>query len=480
MISRRGDALLEAWGKVLSRRGDAPAILGTTGAVQRTFSQIEDEARDFEAGLLGKFREGEVIAIQVGNHPAWPALLLACLRQRLVALPLERTISDRERDSALATCLASAVVAAAVAGGSPPTSAAETAAATTGICLHTLKQDPIAWGRNPPSFLKLTSGTTAAPRAIRFQSEQLLADCTQICDTMGIGEGDRNFAVVPVSHSYGFSNLLTPLLARGVPMVLSRDRMPRAVLHDLARTKATVFPGMPVFYQAFAEMEEVPSLPHLRLCISAGAPLPLETARKFRETFELSIHSFYGSSECGGICYDREAALEEDGFVGPEMGGLNLELIDPEAAASRVRVRSAAVADGYFPLPDEEKLGHDCFVPDDLMTRSRGGFRIVGRISDVINVAGKKVNPSDVEAELLSFPGVQAAVVFGRDSAARNQEVAACVVASPAVKENVLLDHCRRRLSGWQVPKRIFFVDEIPINERGKISRRGLAEKFPQ
>ena len=132
-----------------------------------------------------------------------------------------------------------------------------------------------------PSLLKLTSGTTAAPRAIRFRSEQLLADCDQICDTMGITDVDLNFGVIPISHSYGFSNLLTPLLVRGVPMVISRDRTPRAVLDDLARTNATVFPGMPLFYQAFCEMENVPGLPKLRLCISAGAPLSARRREKF-------------------------------------------------------------------------------------------------------------------------------------------------------------------------------------------------------
>src|SRR5205814_2812910 len=115
---------------------------------------------------------------------------------------------------------------------------------------------PSDWGENVPSLLKLTSGTTAAPRAIRFRSHQLLADCNQICDTMGISGNDLNFGVIPVSHSYGFSNLLTPLIARGVPMVMSRDRTPRAVLADLARTGATVFPGTPVFYQAFCDRSE--------------------------------------------------------------------------------------------------------------------------------------------------------------------------------------------------------------------------------
>jgi acyl-coenzyme A synthetase/AMP-(fatty) acid ligase len=99
-------------------------------------------------------------------------------------------------------------------------------------------------------------------------------------------------------------------------------------------------------------------------------------------------------------------------------------------------------------------------------------------VSDVINVAGKKVNPAEVEAELLRFDGVRAAVVFGRESVLRNEDVAACVAASARVRETELLEFCRQRLSGWQVPKRIFFVEEIPVNERGKISRRELAERF--
>jgi acyl-CoA synthetase (AMP-forming)/AMP-acid ligase II len=429
------DALLAAWEETLARKGDAPAIFGTRGEVLRTFREVENRAQALESKIAADAR---VHPIDIGNHPDWPSHLLAALRRRVVALPLEGSITAQQREAALAIC----------------------------------KEPPAA------SLLKLTSGTTAAPRAIRFRSEQLLADCIQICDTMGIGADDLNFGVIPLSHSYGFSNLVTPLLVRGVPMVLSRDRMPRAVLDNLARTGATVFPGMPVFYQAFCEMENPPVLSKLRLCISAGAPLPLEIARKFREKFQRSIHSFYGSSECGGICYDREAELLEPGFVGPPMRGVNLELIETDAAASRIRVRSAAAGDGYFPEPDEEKLGGGIFIPDDLLGASAGGFRIVGRISDVINVAGKKVNPAEVEAELLRFDGVRAAVVFGREAIRRNEEVAACVVADEGVREVELLEFCRGRLSGWQVPKRIFFVKEIPVNERGKVSRRELAERF--
>jgi acyl-coenzyme A synthetase/AMP-(fatty) acid ligase len=295
---------------------------------------------------------------------------------------------------------------------------------------------------------------------------------------MGICDADLNFGVIPISHSYGFSNLLLPLIARGVPMVVSCDRTPRAILTDMARSNATVFPGMPVFYQAFCEMERVPVLPNLRLCISAGAPLPVAVAKKFREKFNLMIHSFYGASECGGICYDREATSEQDGFVGRAMKGVDLEMLDPDAPESQIRVRSAAVGDGYFPEPDEQKLSDGIFVPDDLLARDDSGFKIVGRISDVINVAGKKVKPAEVEAQLLRFGGVRQAVVFGRQSALRNEEVAACVVASPHISESDLLRFCRGGLSAWQVPKQIFIMDAIPTNERGKISRRDLARRF--
>ena len=459
------DVLLERWVEILARKGDSPAIFDTAGRLARTFGQIDERARDFEP-KINDSQAGSVLAVQIGNHEDWPAILIACLRRGVVVLPLEQSISEQQRDAAIRVCNVAGVVAAAVSGGSLEILPMRTSAATTN------------WGKNRPSLLKLTSGTTAAPRAIRFRSEQLLADCDQICETKGISDIDLNFGVIPVSHSYGFSNLLTPLVARGIPMVMSRDRTPRAVLDDLARTNATVFPGMPLFYQAFCEMRDVPALPKLRLCISAGAPLPLPVAKNFRERFGQPIHSFYGASECGGICYDRDGTIDVEGYVGAPMRNVEVELIDSSAASSQARVRSAAVGDGYFPEGTEDKLMEGVFIPDDLLARCDGGLKIVGRTSDVINVAGKKVSPAEIEECLLRFQGVRQAIAFGRESPLRNEEAAACVVGYVELKERDLLEFCRKNLSAWQVPKRIFIVDTIPTNERGKISRRELATRF--
>lgn len=451
------DPLLAAWADTLARRRDEPALFDQQRRVLFRFREIEELSRDCEID----FAPGEIVAIQIGNHPHWPALLLACLRRGIVVLPLEQTVSAQERAAALRACRAAGLIT----SPETPIQRLEPAGA-------------IDWGDRVPALLKLTSGTTAAPRAIRFRSQQLLADAEQICATMGISDTDLNFAVIPLSHSYGFSNLVTPLLVRGVPMALSTDRMPRAVLDDLARTEATVFPGMPLFYQAFCEMPDTPLLPHLRLCISAGAPLPQNIALSFRAKFGRAIHSFYGASECGGICYDRTAKAARQGFVGPAMQGVEIRPNDAKGTATQLEVRSAAVGDGYFPEPETAKLSEGVFRPDDLVELTDAGVCLVGRLSDVINVAGKKVNPAEVEAHLLTHGSVRQAIVFGRASALRNEEVTACVVAAEGTNEGALLEFCRARLSGWQVPKRIFLVPSLPANERGKISRRELAAHF--
>ncbi len=461
-MSKTGDPLLVGWEETLRRRRHSSAIYDRSGRALFTFDGIENLSRDLEGDFgLRNFAAGEIVAVQIGNHPHWPALFLACLRHEIVVLPIEQSVSEYERDCALRTCCVSGLI-------TDPEKPIGRLACSGGI----------DWRERKPALLKLTSGTTAAPRAIRFRSAQLAADAEQICDTMGLTEADLNFAVIPISHSYGFSNLLTPLLLRGVPMAVSSDRIPRAVLDDLARTEATVFPGMPLFFQAFGEMEEVPRLPRLRLCISAGAPLSRSVARAFREKFGLTIHSFYGASECGGICYDRAAMEEAEGFVGPPLRGVELLPVEKGNGPRQIRVRSAAVGDDYFPVPDLAKLGGGFFYPDDLLAVEEKGVRIVGRLSDVINVAGKKVNPAEVEAHLLSHPSVRQAVVFGRPSPLRHEEVVACVVRTQEIEEAELLRFCRSRLSGWQVPKRIFLLEALPANERGKISRRELARLY--
>jgi acyl-CoA synthetase (AMP-forming)/AMP-acid ligase II len=460
MISAtKNNAILAAWEKTLAQRSDAPAIFSADLRALRTFADIESEAETFFEKLAA-FEKGSVVALQIGNSPSWPAALLACWRAGLVVLPLGGHVESSERELAIDTCKV---------GGIVEKNGDE-------IKFTALSMSQIAWNGAQPDLLKLTSGTTAAPRAVRFRAHQLLADCENICDTMGFGDADINFGVIPFSHSYGFSNLVTPLLCRGVALVVSDDRMPRAILNGLKSSGATVFPGMPVFFQNLAELENAPALPRLRLCISAGAPLLKNVAANFHQKFGVKIHTFLGASESGGICYDAsDDAEHEDGFIGQPMKNVRVTLRD-ESVLSLIDVRSEAVGDGYFPHDEPETLADGCFTPSDLVEKTARGLRIAGRLSDVINVAGRKLNPMEVEARLLRFPGVRQVVVFGVPSPLRHEEAVACVAGAVCASE--LMNFAHAELGAWQVPKDIWIVDEIPANERGKISRRELAARY--
>jgi long-chain acyl-CoA synthetase len=458
-VTESDNPLLLAWQETLARFGGRSAIFAASGEALRTFAGIA-----LEAVKLGKLFERipphSVVAIQIGNSERWPELLLALWKRNLIPLPLGE-MSPTELAITLGTCRAAALV---TQEGGP-------------VIVHRrpVPPDATSWQGPVPDFLKLTSGTTSAPRAVRFRASQLLADAENICNTMGITDLDVNYGVVPFSHSYGFSNLITPLLVRGVRLVVSNDRFPRAVLEGLATSRATVFPGTPVFYQKLAEIESPPQLEDLRLCISAGACLPKQPAGIFSVRYGFKIHSFYGSSECGGIAYDAtEERHYEDGFVGTPLQGVEIAQTESPGPIS---VSGAAVGDGYFPEPEETVLGGGYFVPGDIVQDSEKGFYLVGRTSDIINVAGRKLNPLEVEARLAEFPGVTQAVVFGIQSALRGEEPVACV-AGVGVGREALMRFCQENLSAWQVPRDLWFVREIPCTERGKINRRAVAESY--
>ncbi len=283
-------------------------MLTPQGGVARTFSDIDAEADDL-AARMAHLKSGAVVSLQAPNVPQWPAMLLGIWKAGGCVLLLWITPWARE--------------------------AAMRRSGACGACFRieftdgSLREIPLDHARvdfdeAAPDLIKLTSGTSGAPRAILFTAAQLEADCEHVCKAMGLGEDDVNFGVIAFSHSYSFSNLITPLLCRGIPLVAAQDALPRAVLAGVAASGATVLPAVPAVFHALSGVEG--RMPGLRLCISAGAPLRPETARAFRERFGIKVHTFYGASECGGIAYDAsDDEISTPGFVGRTMPGVRIE-----------------------------------------------------------------------------------------------------------------------------------------------------------
>ncbi|HEX6096153.1 MAG TPA: class I adenylate-forming enzyme family protein [Thermoanaerobaculia bacterium] len=319
-------------------------------------------------------------------------------------------------------------------------------------------------------LVKLTSGSTATPKGIVTTEANLIADATNICVTMGIAPSDINLGAIPFSHSYGFSNLVMPLLVQGTPVVVSNDYLPQSLV-DLANAyRCTVAPLIPMVFEHLTTAAHG-SFETIRTFISAGAPLPASTSRKFRERFGIDIHTFYGCSECGGITYDRRGGSVERGTVGTALDGVTLT-----TDARRLSVRSGSVAAGYlFDAVTFQPFVGGTFVSDDLVEERDGEIALVGRAGDLINTAGKKVNPREVEAVLLQIDGVSQAKVYGEPAGARGEVVAAAIVATPEVTREQVREFCRARLSSHKVPRIVKLIDQMPVDERGKVKRAALA-----
>jgi acyl-CoA synthetase (AMP-forming)/AMP-acid ligase II len=296
---------------------------------------------------------------------------------------------------------------------------------------------------------------------------------------MGIGPEDVNIAVIPLSHSYGLGNLVMPLVLQGSPLLLVAAPLPELLREALSQEAPTVFPGVPILFDNLANLPGIGFLVKgLRLCISAGAPLRRGVAAAFRARYRVPVRAFYGASECGGITFDAspggDAAEELEGCVGSALPGVQVRL---EGEEGRVAVRSDAVASGYVPraAAGEEAFAGNLFRTGDTARLDSGGrLTLTGRAGSLVNVAGRKVNPREVESALMAIPGVGDAAVVGVPDAARGESLVACLVAGPGVTRKQLMDRLRLDLADYKLPRKIVFVETIPRNDRGKVARETI------
>ena len=443
-----------AWTNVLQRHGPQTAIYGNDREVLRTFVDIESE-RIAWRDKLSSFPKGSTILVQLAEDAGWPAIFLATLDLSLVMVPLETEVAGPQLDNVVKVTRPHAVI--------------------RSKELSRLHSGPPDWTAPQPDLLKITSGTTGLPRAIRFRESQLFSDCRNICSSMGLTPEDVNFGAIPFAHSYGFSNLVTPLLYQGTRFVCSRDRLPRAIYRHIEESEATVLPATPAIFQALSSLSDCDRLGAIRICISAGAPLPAETVQQFYRRYKLRIHSFYGSSECGGIMFDREGRLDApSGFVGAPLDGVQITRLQND----RIEITGTNVGDGYFPDQEPETLQTGRFRPGDLVRWLGKSAQLYGRASDFVNIAGKKIHPSLVEEHIRKLAGVIEVIAFGVPSPNRNEDLVALVMSNPPISRQTLEAHCRAGLADWQVPRDFEIVTELPVNARGKIKRSDLAAEY--
>lgn len=322
------------------------------------------------------------------------------------------------------------------------------------------------------AHVKITSGTGGHARHILFTGNQLAADADNIVETMGLRADWPNLGIISLAHSYGFSNLVLPLLLHGIPLVLTTAPLPEMVRQAAKEYASITIAAVPAIWRALHSADAIP--PGTRLAISAGAPLPLELELEVFRTRGLKLHNFLGSTECGGIAYDATATPRADAaLAGTPLRNVGLSVHE----SGCLTIQGRAVGETYWPEP-LESLRNGTFQTSDLAELKGEEVYLRGRMGDQINVAGRKLSPEAVERVLLAHPEVRECLVLGVPSRnAERMDTIVAVVVSQA-PEAELKEFLLASLPAWQVPRFWKFVPAIALNSRGKPSRADWRQRL--
>jgi long-chain acyl-CoA synthetase len=334
-----------------------------------------------------------------------------------------------------------------------------------------------------------TSGTTSHPKGVmlcpaNFHSHFRIF--TRACYTYD--PQDKLLCFVPFSHGYGSKSVFIPCMDAGATLVMMRAFQPQKVVEVLERERITHLFGVPAHYQQLLRRNEwIAPMKKLKAAFSAAAILKLETAREWKERVGFCLDEGYGLIEtCTGVAFRRGRMPDRLGHMGAYPRDLvDIEIMDNDqhllSAGERgeIVVRGPSVMKGYLNKPEEtaQVLRNGWFRTGDMGFKSaEGELYLTGRIKDVINIAGIKVAPFEIEAALNEHPDVIESAVVGVEDETYGEVVRAFVQVRQGATcdERDLVRFLQKRLMNFQVPKAILFVDALPRNNMGKVDKNAL------
>ena len=345
--------------------------------------------------------------------------------------------------------------------------------------------------------LMYTTGTTGCPKGVQLTHANIFAALQSIVEFVGYSEKDREVVILPLSHNFGLGHVYCNLLSGGAVYTENGLARPGRVLKALESFRATGFPGTPLGYGLLMD-NYGPVLAqkgrNLRFSVIDSAPLPPERTSQLQQLLpQLDIMIYYGLTEASRTAF---ISLSRKGpayyrSVGRPMKHVevcvrSIEGSDlPVGETGELLIRGPAVTSGYWANPEESNLAlRDGWLhTGDLGHFDADGYLwITGRIKDVINVGGYKVNPADVEKVLLEWPGVRDAGVVGVEGldGLTGEVLVAAVSGDIGFSPDLaaLERHCAARLEKFKVPSRYLVVTAITRTSTGKTKRKELAAEI--
>ncbi|TDE32157.1 long-chain fatty acid--CoA ligase [Nonomuraea mesophila] len=467
----------------------------TLDEAELTYGGLEE----LSARLAGLLRcrgigPGDRVAIMLPNVPEFGVVYYGVLRVGAVVVPLDPLLKRREIAAYLGGCGARLLIA--------WHAFAETAeagsAGTKADCFFVVPEefrrllrqvapdrDVAATHDDDTAVIHYTSGTTGRPKGVELSHANLAGNAVTVARMHALGVDDVVLGALPLYHTFGQTCALNATVQAGARLTLLRRFEAGRALEVIRRDGVTVFQGVPTMFIALLDHPGASDLSMLRVCASGGAALPLDVLRAYETRFGCEIIEGYGLSETSPVAAANRGGLHRrPGSIGWPIRGVEMKIVDEDGAETppgeigEVVVRGPNVMKGYWndPAATAEAIRDGWFHTGDLGRVDEDGyFFLVDRRRDVIIRGGYTVYPREVEEVLYEHPAVRQAAVYGVPHPELGEEIEAAVALRAPVTREDLRDFVKERMAAYKYPRRLSFVDELPLSPTGKILKRALA-----
>jgi long-chain acyl-CoA synthetase len=490
------------------RYADNTAVV--LGDLTLTYSQLWTHAKQYAAVLRDNgVGPGDRVALLLPNTPHFPLAYFGTLALGAIAVPVHALLNASEIEYVLTDSGAKALVCAAPLLGEGA-KGAELAgvpvlavmdggdAAITRIDTLALSATPIATFEprepNDTAVILYTSGTTGKPKGAEITHLNVTMNVVVSAQhSFDIDETDIVLGCLPLFHTFGQTCCMNTAFYVGATVVLLPRFDGATALQLLVDEKCTMFMGVPTMYVGLLEAAKSSELrPALKSALSGGAALPLAVLEKFTEVFGTKILEGYGLTETSPVATFNQKGFEpHPGTVGKTIWGVEVEIakaeIDdsiellPTGELGEIVVRGHNVFKGYLNNPEATAAAivDGWFRTGDLGTKDDEGYvTIVDRKKDMVVRGGYNVYPRDVEEVLLRHPSVGQVAVIGLPDDTYGEEVCAIVVKGGDLTEEELITWSKDQIAKYKYPRRVIFVDALPLGPSGKVLKRELVTQY--
>jgi long-chain acyl-CoA synthetase len=485
-------------------RGDHPAVVFEGSAIP--YRELVRRVRAVATGLVrAGVGRGERVALLLPNIPEFAIVYHALMRIGAVAVSVGAASRRDEIRHVVTDAAAVAIVTAPdLLANVPPRAeiptvraifadlpaAAHHAGAVTPLStLLDATPDgtpPVEVDAGTPAAILYTSGTTGRSKGAVLSHGNVVSNVEATRRIVGFRESDVTVCFLPLFHCFGQNFILNATLFAGATLVLQRRFVPDDALATCERHRVSMFFGVPTVYIALlAHPRSSAALRAVRYFFSAAAILPTHVERTWHERTGLHIHEGYGLTETSPFASYNHARAYKSGSIGAPIDGVQMCVVDAEGRpvgdgeVGEICIKGPNVMLGYFGREEEtaRAVVDGWFRTGDVGYRDEDGdYFLVDRVKDMINVAGFKVWPREVEEVLFGHPGVRESAVVGVPDDFSGEAVKAYVVPSEgrSVVVEELLALCREKLSAYKVPRHVEIVTSIPKGATGKVLKKDL------